>query len=67
MRPTRPGDPVKTPLDNTLPANDIDFFLMGKAEITPADARLAVGHQRPFVGHILDLRKEGANVVAVKN
>lgn len=67
VRPTRPGDPVKTPLDNTLPANDIDFFLMGKAEITPADARLAVGHQRPFVGHILDLRKEGANVVQVKN
>jgi hypothetical protein len=40
---------------------------MGKAEITPADARLAVGHQKPFVGHILDVRKEGANVVAVKN
>jgi pilus assembly protein CpaC len=67
VRPTRPGDLVKTPLDNTLPANDIDFFLMGKAEVAPADARLAVGHQRPFVGHILDLRKEGANVVQVKN
>ena len=67
VRPTRPGDPVKTPLDNTLPANDVDFFLMGKAEITPAEARLAVGHQRPFVGHMLDLRKGGANVVAVKN
>jgi pilus assembly protein CpaC len=67
VRPTRPGDLVKTPLDNTLPANDIDFFLMGKSEISPADARLAVGHQRRFVGHILDLRKEGANVVQVKN
>ena len=67
VRPTRPGDPVKTPLDNTLPANDIDFFLMGKAEISPAEARLAVGHQRPFVGHILDVRKGGANVVVVKN
>ena len=67
VRPTRPGDPVKTPLDNTLPANDADFFLMGKAEITPAEARLAVGHQRPFVGHILDVRKGGANVVVVKN
>jgi pilus assembly protein CpaC len=67
VRPTRPGDPIKTPLDNTLPANDIDFFLMGKNEITPADARLAVGQQRPFVGHILDLGKGGANVVQVKN
>jgi pilus assembly protein CpaC len=67
VRPTRPGDTLRTPLDNTLPANDIDFFLMGKAEITPADARLAVGHQRPFVGHMLDVRKEDSNVVAVKN
>jgi pilus assembly protein CpaC len=67
VRPTRPGDTVKTPLDNTLPANDIDFFLMGKSEVTPADARLAVGHQRPFVGHILEVRKGGADAVAVKN
>lgn len=67
VRPTRPGDILRTPLDNTLPANDGDFFLMGKAEITPADARLAVGHQRRFVGHILETRKEGANVLAVKN
>ena len=41
VRPARPGDVIKTPLDNTLPANDIDFFLMGKAEITPAVARMA--------------------------
>ena len=40
---------------------------MGKAEITPADARLAVGHQKPFVGHILDVPKESRNVVQVKD
>jgi len=67
VRPTRPGDPVKSPLDNTLPANDIDFFLMNKAEVTPAEVRLAVGHQRPFVGHILEMRKGAPNVVEVKN
>jgi pilus assembly protein CpaC len=67
VRPTRPGDIVKTPLDNTLPANDIDFFLMGKAEVMPADVRMAVGHQRPFVGHILEMRKGAPNVVEVKN
>ena len=67
VRPARPGERLRTPLDNTLPANDPDFFLMGKAEITPAEARLAVGHQRRFVGHILDMRKEGNNVIAVKN
>jgi pilus assembly protein CpaC len=71
VRPIAPGTPVKTPLDNTLPANDIDFFLMGKAEITPADARMAVGQTQAYVGHILDLPKDlskgVANVVAVKN
>jgi pilus assembly protein CpaC len=67
VRPISPGNPIKTPLDNTLPANDIDFFLMGKAEITPADARLAVGQQLAFVGHILDLPKGVAHVVGVKD
>src|SRR5262249_18185228 len=67
VRPMRPGDAISTPLDNTLPGNDIDLFLMGKAEVTPAEVRLAVGHQRPFVGHMLELPKEGANVVQVKN
>jgi pilus assembly protein CpaC len=72
VRPISPGTPVKTPLDNTLPANDVDFFLMGKSEITPTDARMAVGQtQQRDVGHILDLPKESskgiANVVAVKN
>jgi pilus assembly protein CpaC len=72
VRPMSPGTPVRTPLDDTLPANDIDFFLMGKSEITPADARMAVGQaQQRYVGHILDLPKESskgaANVVAVKN
>jgi pilus assembly protein CpaC len=67
VRPISPGNPIRTPLDGTLPANDIDFFLMGKSEITPADARMAIGQQQPFVGHILDLPKGGSNVVAVKN
>ncbi len=68
VRPARPGDPIKGPLDNTLPANDIDLFLMGKPEITPADLRLALGHQKRFVGHILDLPKRSeVNVVVVKN
>ncbi len=67
VRPGRPGDPMKTPLDNTLPANDGDFFLMGKAEITPTEARLELGHKGRLVGHILDLPKGGVNVIAAKN
>jgi pilus assembly protein CpaC len=56
VRPARPGDPIKTPLDNTLPPNDPDLFLMGKHEITPTDARLALEiRKKKYVGHVLDL------------
>jgi pilus assembly protein CpaC len=66
VHPLRPTDPIHTPLDNSLPANDIDFFLMGQAEVSPALARLAVGAMnRPYVGHVLDLpRKEAIHVSA---
>jgi pilus assembly protein CpaC len=62
VRPARPDDPLKTPLDNTLPANDVDVFLLGKIE---AERGADVGPRR-FVGHILDLPKGGA-YVSVKN
>jgi pilus assembly protein CpaC len=68
VRPLRPTDPIHTPLDNTLPGNDIDFFLMGQAEVSPSLARLAVGAlNRPYVGHILDLPRNGGIYVAAKN
>jgi len=63
VRPARPGDVVKTPADDALPPNDPDFFLLGKAEVTraqaialtPATARVAAAGYRPFTGHMLDL------------
>jgi pilus assembly protein CpaC len=56
VRPLRPSDPQHTPLDNTLPSNDVDFFLLGQPEVSPALARFALGAaNRPFAGHILDL------------
>jgi pilus assembly protein CpaC len=65
VRPTRPGDVVKSPADDTLPPNDPDFFLLGKAEITraqaraltPVTARVAAAGDHPFTGHMLDLPK----------
>lgn len=57
-----------TPLDGSEPANDIDFFLMGKAEVSPALVRLAAGAlNRPYVGHILDLPKKGGAYVSVRD
>ncbi len=68
VHPLAPNVAIHTPLDDSLPANDIDFFLMGQAEVSPALARLAVGAlSRPYVGHILDLPNRGANYVSAKN
>jgi pilus assembly protein CpaC len=68
VHPMRPNDVAHTPLDSSVPGNDIDFFLNGQAEISPAVARLAAGAlSRPYVGHILDLPKKGGNYVVAKD
>jgi len=55
VRPTRPGDTVRTPADNALPANDADFFLLGRSELTRPEKRQYEGVQLPPGGHVLDL------------
>jgi pilus assembly protein CpaC len=68
VRPMTPVDPVHTPFDSSLPPNDVDLFLMGDTEVSPELARLAVGAlNRPYVGHILDLPKNGGVYVSVKD
>jgi pilus assembly protein CpaC len=73
VRPARPGDEIKSPADDTLPPNDVDFFLLGKTEVTrqqaaqltPSTARIAVAGDLPFTGHMLDLPK-GESDVAIQ-
>ena len=68
IHPMAPSTPIRTPLDSSLPANDIDFFLMGQGEVSPALARLAIGAtNRPYVGHILDLPRTGGVYVSARN
>jgi pilus assembly protein CpaC len=75
VRPARPGDPVVTPLDGTLPANDADLFLMGKTEVTKPQAnkwagipaRDLTGHVLDLPKHVLDLPRGNTNVVSVRN
>jgi pilus assembly protein CpaC len=69
VRPERPGDVVKTPLDSSLPPNDVDLFLMGQTEVSPALARVLDGvPPREFTGHVLDLpKKGGADVISVRD
>jgi len=73
VRPARPIDVIKTPLDDRLPPNDMDFFLLGKHEVRrPAVARPdpANPERNPAVpldpeqGFILDLPKEKDHVAS---
>jgi pilus assembly protein CpaC len=59
VHPTRPGDMVQTPLDNSLPANDVDFFLNNKPEVLRAEVRATEEEfgRSPFAGHMIDLPK----------
>jgi pilus assembly protein CpaC len=52
VRPARPGQKLKTPLDGRVASNDIEFFLSGTQEIN-------VGRPEPDRGHILDLGPVG--------
>ncbi len=72
-RPTRPGDVLRTPLDNTLPPNDTDFFLHGVSELTPETSRKIrardlgrVPEFRPDTGHMLDLPRTSEIVVPME-
>ncbi len=68
VHPLTPTDPLHTPLDGSLPPNDADLFLMGETEVSPELARLAAGAAtRPYVGHILDLPKNGDVYVSAKD
>jgi pilus assembly protein CpaC len=62
VQPARAGDAIATPLDNTLPGNDVDFFLKNKAEVLRTEVRGgAAAVERGPIGHILDLPKEAPN------
>jgi pilus assembly protein CpaC len=67
VRPARPGAVIATPLDNTRPGNDADFFLNGNGEIARGDERALLGHGIPFTGHILMLPKGDSHVIAVRD
>ena len=60
VRPTTPGQVVASPLDATAPANDFEFFALGKMEVTPKMLKAfetgadAIG---PY-GYIIDLGPE---------
>jgi pilus assembly protein CpaC len=57
VRPVRPGDTLRTPLDNTAPANDVDLFLMGQSEVKLKGRRPGAPQSAARqVGHILNIQ-----------
>lgn len=60
VKPARPGQRLRTPLDDAAPANDAERFLLGRQEV-PA-ARRAAAPALPNSGYILDLNRETAHV-----
>jgi pilus assembly protein CpaC len=74
VRPARPGDAIATPLDNSLPANDVDLFLMGKPEVAKGISKFEAGTLRANTGHMLEVApaqqvvvvKEVGHVLSVK-
>lgn len=61
VQPSTPGQAVATPLDQTMPANDVEFFALGQMEVTPKmiDAfQKGAGVAGPY-GYIIDLGEGG--------
>jgi pilus assembly protein CpaC len=57
VKPARPGETLRSPLDNRAPANDLDLFLVGQQEVDKAAHKVANTVGPPPSGYILDLPK----------
>lgn len=65
VRPAKPGQPLRTPLDSSKPSNDLELFLLGSMEVdSDMQKRFAEGSGviGPY-GHIVELKPGKRNVV----
>jgi pilus assembly protein CpaC len=72
VAPAVPGQRLATPLDNAMPSNDVDYFLMGQMEQRKAfrDYLTSGGNIQGPYGHILGQQvvgPPGSGVISVKN
>jgi pilus assembly protein CpaC len=72
VAPAVPGQRLATPLDNPMPSNDVDYFLMGQMEQRKAfrDYLTSGGNIQGPYGHIIGQQvtgPPGSAVISVKN
>jgi pilus assembly protein CpaC len=72
VAPAVPGQRLATPLDNAMPSNDVDYFLMGQMEQRKAfrDYLTSGGNIQGPYGHIIGQQvvgPPGSGVISVKN
>ena len=69
VRPARPGDVIKTPLDSSLPVNDVDLFLMGKTELStrPRRGSSTASRRASSPATCSICRREASDVLSVRN
>ena len=61
VQPSTPGQVVATPFDQTMPANDPEFFALSRMEVTPKmihDFEAGAGANGPY-GYIIELGEVG--------
>jgi len=61
VKPLAPGEQPHSPLASSLPANDVDFFLMGKDEIRTAMTHPNTAKNKAY-GHIIDMPKKPVRI-----
>jgi pilus assembly protein CpaC len=57
VKPRKPGEVLRDPLDTPVASNDVDFFLAGRQEISEAELRRRQRDTRVY-GHIIDVGTE---------
>jgi pilus assembly protein CpaC len=62
VQPAAPGTRLRTPLDDNIPANDVDRFIVGKQENRKTSKTVSV--KSGPGGHMLDMNHGGGRVVS---
>ncbi len=66
VKPKKPGELLKTPLDEPVASNDVDFFAGGRMEVSESDRRRRQRDEPKQFGHIIHTGPEKVAHVPTK-